>query len=252
MNRPHSQRGRMPSWGELSQDLLSARATIIFLVLLTLIEIILSAFGGVEAIPELYQTFGISRTGISKGWIWQLLSYGLLHANGFHLAINAALLLTVGPRLERIGGLSLWFKIILSGIILGGLFHLMLGGGGDTPPVLVGASGAAVAGLLWITGVSPDSRMWPIPVSGSSLGYGILIGTVILVLIQPSLRLPGLSSIGEMVDKLGNGFVFQASHACHLGGAIAGWFGAHWALRPRVTLAKLQKDRRRREGDSLD
>jgi membrane associated rhomboid family serine protease len=35
-------------------------------------------------------------------------------------------------------------------------------------------------------------------------------------------------------------------HACHFGGALAGWLYGRWMLRQRVTLEKLRRDRARR------
>jgi membrane associated rhomboid family serine protease len=41
--------------------------------------------------------------------------------------------------------------------------------------------------------------------------------------------------------------VFDIGHACHFGGALTGWLLARAILRPRVSLAKLRAQRRRRE-----
>jgi membrane associated rhomboid family serine protease len=133
--------------------------------------------------------------------------------------------------------------LLLGGWLSGGLFHLMLCGKGTADP-LVGISGGVAALLLWLTGVSPGSRMWPLAVSGRNLGIGVLLASGILALMNPKLGIPYLSHWGAMLGRFADE---QVSHACHFGGAIVGWAAARWALRPRVTLAKLQKERARRE-----
>ncbi len=238
--------GRVPDWKSLAGDLAAARGTLAFVGLLLAIQIALGWAGGVERVPQVYEIFGLSREGLGRGRIWQLLSHGLLHANGLHFALNGLVLLAVGPRLERIGGLRLWGRLIVAGLLAGGAMHLVAEGAGDR--ILIGASGSVMAALLWLTAVSPGSRMWPVPVSGKSLGLGVLLASAVLTLINPALGLPVFSDWGRALGETAVPVVFGVSHACHLGGALAGWLGARWTLRPRVTLAQLQRDRRRREG----
>jgi membrane associated rhomboid family serine protease len=90
--------------------------------------------------------------------------------------------------------------------------------------------------------------MMPVPLSAKNLGLGILLAALILALINPALNLPGLSSLGNALEDHGMGSWFQIGHACHFGGALAGWIYGRWILRPRVTLASLRQDRARREG----
>ena len=101
--------------------------------------------------------------------------------------------------------------------------------------------------LLLLTTLSPQSRMMPIPISGKSLGLGILTTELVLALADSDLGLPGFSALGNWLDRheLGNGF--QLGHACHFGGGLAGWLLGKWLLRPRVTLKRLRRDRERRE-----
>lgn len=192
----------------------------------------------------LYPLLGLSRDGLSRGFVWQLLSHGMVHGGGVHLAMNSLILLTMGSRLEwMLGrwGLSL---VLLAGVLMGGLLHLAL-----SADILIGASGGALALLLCHTTLSPDSRwLLPFPVSGKNLGRGILMASLILLLLTPGLGLPVLASWGQVLADAGLSSLFWISHPCHLAGGLAGWMMGRWILRPRVTLASLQRDRARREG----
>ncbi len=236
----------MPDWRHFAEDLAAARATQVLIGVLLAIQLGLGMLGGFDSVPDIYRSFGLSRTGVSEGRVWQLVTYGFLHGNWAHFALNALALLLLGPRLERIGGVSLWWRLMLSGLIAGGGMYLLADRAADQP--LVGISGAVMAALLWITGVSPGSRLWLLRISGKSLGLGILLASAVLTLTNPSLELPLLSDWGRAMGEHAGRLVFGVAHACHLGGALAGWLGARWTLRPRVTLARLQRDRRRREG----
>ena len=229
-----------------ARDLVAARVTLILAALLFVIHGVVEVCGGPEGISAWYLTFGLSREGLLQGQVWQLFTYGFLHGDWLHLGLNLLALLAVGARLERIGGPEMVLKTVAIGLLGGGVSHVALSG--SDSQVLVGVSGAVFAGVLCLCGISPGSRMWPLPISGKNFGYGVLIASAVLASLNPRLRLGGWSDWGRQLDDLGGGVVFSTSHACHLGGALAGLIAAHWLLRPRVSLAQLQADRRRREG----
>ena len=233
----------MSKWSTMGSDLIAARATLCVVGLLVLIQFAIESAGGFEENRELFGKLGLSRQGLAGGAVWQPFTYALIHGDWVHLIINAFGLLAIGPRIERIGGGRLLLVLLVSGWLLGGLFQLILSGGSDLIP-LVGISGGVAAVLLWLTGVSPGSRMWPLPVSGRNLGIGIMIASGLLALMNPILCVPVLSDWGLALGRYADGGV---SHACHFGGGLLGWGMARWALRPRVSLAKLQKERARRE-----
>lgn len=238
--------GRGPEWRNLLDDLVAARATWSLVGVLLAVQTGLALAGGFAAVPEVYRDLGLSAVGVRQGKVWQLVTHGFVHGNWLHFGLNAMALLALGPRLERIGGVTLWWRLMLAGLLAGGAMDLLAGGDGGRP--LVGSSGAVMAALLWLTGVSPGSRLWPLPISGKSLGLGMLFASALLTLANPELGIPGMAAWGRALGEPAAGAVFAVSHACHLGGAVAGWMGARWTLRPRVTLARLQRERRRREG----
>jgi len=183
-----------------------------------------------DGLSQVYRDFGLSRGGLAKGEIWQLLTHAFLHGDLAHLLINSAGLLLLGARIERIAGATAVLKIFFAGVLLGGVAQLLLAS--DPEFLLVGASGGIAAMLLWLTSVSPEARAWPIPVSGKNLGRGLLAseaGFVIASWIFPQWGLSGVA------------------HACHLGGAVAGLALGRLELGPSLTLEELKKERARRE-----
>ena len=208
--------------------------TALMLVLL-LLQLVLMFAGGLPKVFWYYENFGLSWDAISHGKVWQLLSYALLHGDWFHLLINLFILWFAGGRVVQMLGQRKSLEIIVAGVLVGGLLHLLssllrVTGYGDS--YLVGISGACFALLLALTTLSPHTRMGFIPVSGKNLGLGIVIGETLLWLMHPSLSLPVLSSLGEQVVAWGGAALFEISHACHLGGALAGWCLARRVLAP--------------------
>lgn len=190
-----------------------------------------------------YLLFGLSREGLASLALWQLLSYSLLHGGWVHLVMNVLLLVAVGCRLEwMVGRRALWLVLSL-GVVAGGLCHLLF-----SPDVLIGISGGMLALLLCHTTLSPESRwLMPIPISGRNLGRGLLVASLGLSLLTPESGWPWLGEWGSSMARSGLAGVFEISHGCHLGGALVGWACGRWMLRPRVTLARLQRERIRRE-----
>lgn len=194
-----------------------------------------------------YEALGLTREGILAGKIWKILSYGFLHGSWWHVLLNALFVLLVGSRIESIAGHRAMLKAALGGVVGGAVGHLLLAAGGHNAPLLVGFSGGGMALLLLLTTLSPQSRMMPLPVSGRSLGIGVLVAELLLALVHPDLNLPGFSGVGKMLVAYGMGSWFEMGHACHFGGSIIGWLYGRWLLRPRITLKRLRADRERRE-----
>jgi membrane associated rhomboid family serine protease len=206
------------------------------------IQLAVDLAGGMDALARWYETLGLSRSGFLSGKVWQLLTYGLLHGAWWHAGLNAVFVLLIGSRIEFITGRAVLLGVTLAGILGGGIAHLLVGSG-----LLVGLSGGCISLLLCLTTLSPESRMFPLPVSGRNLGLGILMAELGLALIDPGLGLPGFSAVGELAAAHGMASWFEMGHACHFGGGLAGWVYGRWILRPRVTLERLRRDRARRE-----
>lgn len=206
------------------------------------IQTLVAIGGGPDALGSWFENLGLSREGFLSGKVWQVFTHGFLHGGWIHAVLNALFVLVIGSRIEMIAGRSAMLRVSIAGVLGGGVCHLLLGAG-----LLVGFSGACLALLLLLTTLSPESRMFPVLVSGRSLGLGILSAELVLSLINPDLGLPGLSRIGEMLVDQGMGAWFRMGHACHLGGGLVGWMFGRWVLRPRITLNRLRRERARRE-----
>jgi membrane associated rhomboid family serine protease len=205
--------------------------------------------GGPHQPPALswYVTLGLSREGIFVGKLWQVFTHGFLHGGWLHAGMNAVFVLLIGARIEHVVGRRILMQALIFGIGGGGLGHLLLAPGEASSGLLVGLSGGGTALLLLLATLSPQSRMLPLPISAKSLGIGVLIAELVLALIDPRLRIPGVASVGRGLAELGLSSWFQVGHACHFGGGIAGWMLGRWILRSRITLKHLRRDRERRE-----
>ena len=200
--------------------------------------------GGPDRVSAWFENFGLSGSGFLAGKLWQVFSYSLLHGGWWHAGLNALFVLLIGSRIEHMAGGRVLTLTLLAGVLGGALGHLLLGSG-----LLAGMSGGGLALLLLLTTLSPQSRMFPLPVSGQSLGLGILLAELLLALIDPALGLPGWSAAGRALVEHGMSGWFQMGHACHFGGALAGWLFGRWLMRSRVTLDHLRRARARREAN---
>lgn len=218
-------------------------------VLVLGIQCVIMAAGGLDrqAVWKWFELFSLSRQEFLSGRIWQVFSYGFLHGGWVHVGMNSLLVLLVGSRVEYMAGRKAMLKAVCLGILGGGVGHLLLAPGGEGAPLLVGLSGGCLALLLLQTTLSSQSRMFPILVSGRSLGFAILAVEFISALMNPAMHVPGFSQMGKMVVDHGYGGWFLMGHACHFGGGLAGWVYGRWLLRPRVTLKRLRRERQRRE-----
>ncbi|SHK06965.1 Membrane associated serine protease, rhomboid family [Rubritalea squalenifaciens DSM 18772] len=221
-------------------------------VALLLIHFVIELKGGALYWRPLYFSLGLSHEGIMAGKVWQLFSYALLHGNWPHVLANVLMLWLIGGRVQAIIGQKKLALTLLAGVFLGGVFHLMadLMTGPEGWRLLVGASGAVIALLLLLTSLSPDSKMFPIPVSSRNLGLGVMMASLLLALMRPSMGVPGLSQAGLWISSLGfESMLSQVAHACHFGGGVAGLLMARVVYGRKVTLEYLQKQRRKREGN---
>jgi len=208
--------------------------TALVLVLL-LLHLVLMFAGGLPGVFWYYENFGLSWDGITHGKVWQLLSYALLHGDWVHLVINLFILWFAGGRVLQMLGQRKSLEIITAGVLVGGLLHLLSGlllVTGYRESYLVGISGACFALLLAMATLSAHTRLRFIPVSGKNLGLGLVIGEALLWLMHPDFGLPVLSLLGEQMVAWGGAELFEISHACHLGGALAGWCLARRVLTP--------------------
>jgi len=238
---------RMNGVGRNFTQLGQARLPWLVVMVLMLIQTWVEWRGGYQSVPWCYQTFGLTRDDILRGKLWQVVSYAFLHGSWLHAVANAGCLLMLGTRIEHFLGSRTLLRILGIGVLGGAAGHLVLAAGGENAGPLVGSSAACFGLLILSTTLSPESRMWPLPISGRNLGLGLLLSFGTLSLMDPALGVPGFSRAGDWMNKQGLSSWWSIGHACHLGGGLSGWLYGRWLLRPRVTLDRLRRERARRE-----
>lgn len=195
-------------------------------------------------IALVYSWLGLSREGFaSHGYVWQLVTYPLLHGSFTHWAGNALFLYYYGGRIHDIFGEREVWRTAAWSALAGGVLHLLI----PESNTLVGASGAAMGLFVALTVVSPESKMLPLPLRARNLRNGLILATLVMLLMIPGLGVPVFGELGQLVSENGGGALFQIGHACHLGGALAGYWVMGKYLRKPITLAQLQKQRAARE-----
>jgi membrane associated rhomboid family serine protease len=166
--------------------------------------VVVFAFQG----PLHLESFAMLRSDqVWHGHIYQLFTYGWLHADLLHLLFNLLGMWIFGSQLERVWGSTSLTFFFISGIVGAGLTHVLLDPffSGNQAPV-IGASGG-VYGLLAAYGILFRQR--------KLLLLGILpirAGTLALLF--------GLFALWEGISQSQDGI----AHFAHLGGMLTGLF----------------------------
>lgn len=141
---------------------------------------------------------------------WQILSYGLLHANFQHLFFNMLGIWMFGIELERVLGGKRFALLLLASVFTAAIAHMVFNMV-FTPTRVVGASGATF-GLL--------------------LAYGVFFAERVVEPIFPPIPMKtkyfvAIFGLIELVSGIGssNGI----AHFAHLGGMLGAWLLIrHW------------------------
>ena len=183
-------------------------------LVLIVVQVVVSLLGGFAKVPQVFEWFGLRREGLMEGRIWQLGTHALLHGNWIHFVMNFLVIALIGGRVYHIMGGRGFGVIFGGGVLVGSVFHLAfhpaqpMGFAGEIVNApLVGASGGAMALLIALTALSPESRMWPVPVSGKNLGRGILLAAILLFTIM-SVILEKEYTQEIILEKLQTGVIF--------------------------------------------
>jgi len=158
----------------------------------------------------------LSREGMLKGYVWQLITFQFLHGNLMHLVFNLLSIYTVGRELENVLGKASFLKLYLGTGAAGGLLHFalaitlprlgLLTEFFETPVVgaSAGACGllAAFSALYWNRSIPLVFFSIPMTVTGRGLLWLNIGGTLLL---------------GVMLQE-------NVAHAAHLGGTLAGLY----------------------------
>ena len=136
---------------------------------------------------------------------WQVLTYGLLHADMFHLLFNMLGLWLFGSDLERLWGQRRYLQYLLAGVLTAAAAQLLVTSLMGSPQPTVGASGALFALLLGFGMLFPERTIVPLfpPIPMKAKTFVIVFGALELVL-----GLSGQTGI---------------AHFAHLGGMLGGF-----------------------------
>jgi membrane associated rhomboid family serine protease len=153
---------------------------------------------------------------IPEFWPWQLLTYGFLHGDLWHIFFNMFALWMFGRDLERIMGARRFLTYFLTCVIGAGIVQLIVAAlqGGVYPTI--GASGG-VFGILLAYGMAfPNNTVMllfpPIPMKAK---YFVLIFGLLELFLGVSGATPGIANFA------------------HLGGMLFGFLLLQYWRRPR-------------------
>jgi len=161
--------------------------------------------------PVLSNLFALSGESIQSGYVWTLLSYGLLHSTEgmwlLHIGFNMLMLYFFGRHLVGVLGNKLFCWLYFMSVLIGGTAWLLFNFTGSGP--LVGASGGVFGVIIYFICLNPNQRIGffflPITFTPRTMAYIILGYTGLGFLF---FELPGTTTV---------------AHSAHLGGALAGY-----------------------------
>jgi membrane associated rhomboid family serine protease len=158
------------------------------------------------------EVFALSKEGLQRGWIWQLITFQFLHAHLFHLGFNLLALWFFGRPVEARLGTPAFLKIYFAGGIAGGLLQTAL-------------SWAFPGYFGWVLGASAG-------VCALIAAFALMEPEAIIFLIVFPLKAKYLLALEAGIAMF---FTLVPSrsgvaHAAHLGGIAAGIAFMKWGL----------------------
>jgi membrane associated rhomboid family serine protease len=190
-----------------------------------LIGLVLWSTGHGPAALDIRDTFGLAAYDVVHGRIYQLLTYGFLHAGFFHLLFNMLMLWMFGSMLEsRLGSRQFWefylFGVFGAGITsvvlaytLGGILHL-------TPATItVGASGGIYAIFMAAAMLFGDQEVFLFP-----LPFAMKLKYLVAIL--------GVIALAGALGDVGG-----TANVAHLGGLLFGYLYLKFVPRRGLTFA---------------
>jgi membrane associated rhomboid family serine protease len=206
-------------------------ATVVLLVVNVVAFILQNALSRFASFPTDHY-FALSVAGLRQGFVWQLLTYQLMHGGWLHLLLNCWAIYVFGREIEGTLGWKPFLTLYFSSGVIGGLFQALAGvllAGKFAAPV-VGASAGAF-GL-----VSAFSTLYP------ERPLMLLLFFIIPVSMRAKylLLISALLTVGGIIFPMDN-----IAHAAHLGGMLTGIifvrYAIHWHWRwPRPQRTRSQ------------
>ena len=181
--------------------------------------------------------FGLNWPLLSRGFLWQLVTYMFLHASWMHLGLNMLTVLLFGSGLEyEIGGRRLW-RIFLTGGVIGGIGWLAVTAALPYLPQMAALTQWMPQAVRhWLDAGGSEGRTLDSALCiGASGGVFALIGAyaalfphrvvyVLLVVIPVKLKARSLAVLLGVLTVAEAVFVqSQVAYAAHLAGCLAGY-----------------------------
>ena len=153
---------------------------------------------------------GLIPERVLHGYVWQIVTYSVVHGNFMHLFLNMLTLWMFGAQVEQVWGWRRFAKFYLACVVGAALFTIAMSYGGVlriTPVTLtVGASGG-ILGILLAFGIlfaETEIFMFPLPVL---IKAKYMVAIIIVVTL-----------VGAMSEAAGVAYI------AHLGGLFTGFF----------------------------
>jgi membrane associated rhomboid family serine protease len=193
-------------------------ATVALLVVNVVAFILQSAVDRFSSFP-IYGWFALSVDSLRQGFVWQLLTYQLMHGGVLHLLLNCWAIYVFGREVEETLGRKSFLTLYFTSGVIGGLFQALAGvllDGSFAAPV-VGASAGAFGLIAAFATLYPERPLM------------LLLFFIIPLNMRAKFLLlfSALLAVFGIVFPKGN-----IAHAAHLGGIIAGIvfvrYAIHW------------------------
>ncbi|UCF67023.1 MAG: rhomboid family intramembrane serine protease [Acidobacteriota bacterium] len=152
-------------------------------------------------------------------FVWQLVTYALLHGGLTHLLFNMLGLWMFGGDVERLLGSRAFLRYCLVCVVGGALAHVVLGLLVQGPsPAVIGASGGVLGVVLAFALLFPHRQifLFPLPVPLRARTVAILFAAIDL---YGAIRANPIQGGG-------------IAHSAHLGGMLAGYLYLKGFIRP--------------------
>lgn len=175
------------------------------------LKLLLQAFAGGYA--KYLGYLALQPTAVLHGYVYQLVSYGFLHVDFWHILFNMLALWMFGAQLESGWGKRQFYEFYFYCLIGAALITIAVsytGVFGVTPFIPTEGASGAIFGLIVAFGIlyaEQEVFLFPLPVAIKAKYMAI-----VLVLIELALALGNSRGGGESV-----------AYTAHLGGALFGW-----------------------------
>lgn len=179
---------------------------------------------------------GLSWEGLSRGYIWQLLTFQFLHAGPLHLLLNSLGLFSFGFAVEQFLGVKRFLWLYLLSGVLGGLLQVL--GQALLPGIMgVGMVVGASAGLFGL--IAAFALMFP---EHDLTVYILFVFPVTVSAKVLASVFLGISILGVVLEATGLGRS-SVAHGAHAGGMLGGWLMLrYFSWQSRRSLYRREKE----------